>query len=147
MIHNFCAAPYALLVKIASTTLTGNNASIIGDALRSVVDWVDTCLVIDTGVSDESLAVAEGVAGAKFVLRRFDWIRDFSAARNFALDAAHAVGADWAITVDTDERIQPNGEDLRAGHRTPCGPDSPRLGRRYSSTLARAALWPGAPGP
>jgi tetratricopeptide (TPR) repeat protein len=70
--------------------------------------------VIDTGVTDDTLAVARRVAGAKYVERRFEWTRDFSAARNFALDAAHELGADWAVTLDTDERIQPNGEDLRA---------------------------------
>ena len=101
-------------MKIASTTLTGNNAEIIGDALRSALAWADHCLVIDTGVTDESLAIAKEIAGPKFVSRRFAWTRDFSAARNFALDAAHELGADWAVTLDTDERILANGEDLRA---------------------------------
>jgi tetratricopeptide (TPR) repeat protein len=100
-------------VKVVSTTLTGSNADIIGDALRSVADWVDVCLIIDTGVGDDTLQVAQSVAGAKCVVRRFQWIQDFAAARNFALDAAHELGGDWAITLDTDERIQPNGEDLR----------------------------------
>src|SRR5262245_22458482 len=104
---------YAQPVKIVSTTLTGNNADIIGDALRSVVAWVDQCLVIDTGVSDESLQIARSVAGDKYVERRFRWVQDFSAARNYALDTARAIGADWAITLDTDERIDLNGEDLR----------------------------------
>jgi len=106
-------AGYPVGVKIVSTTLTGNNADIIADALRSVVEWVDVCLVIDTGVGDETLQVAESVAGSKYVLRRFQWTQDFAAARNFALDTAHELSGDWAITVDTDERIQLNGEDLR----------------------------------
>lgn len=101
-------------MRLASTTLTGNNANIVGDALRSVVDWVDVCLVIDTGVTDETLRVAADVAGAKLVVRCFEWIQDFAAARNYALSAAHELGASWSITVDTDERIQLNGEDLRA---------------------------------
>ncbi|HEV8551161.1 MAG TPA: glycosyltransferase [Polyangiaceae bacterium] len=101
-------------MRIASTTLTANSASIIADALRSVVDWVDHCIVIDTGATDETLAVAREVAGEKLVERRFEWTNDFSAARNFALDAAHELGADWAVTLDTDERIERRGEDLRA---------------------------------
>lgn len=100
-------------MKIVSTTLTGNNAEIIGDALRSVVSWVDCCMVIDTGVTDASLRVAREVAGDKYVERKFAWIEDFAAARNFALDAAQELGASWAITVDTDERIIAGGEDLR----------------------------------
>ena len=105
---------YASAVKIVSTTLTGNNADIIGDALQSVVGWVDQCLVIDTGVTDDSLKIARGVAGEKYVERKFQWIHDFSAARNYALDTARALGANWALTLDTDERIDLNGEDLRS---------------------------------
>jgi glycosyltransferase involved in cell wall biosynthesis len=101
-------------MRLISTTLTGNGASLIGDALKSVVGWVDVCLVIDTGVTDDTLAVARAVAGDKYAERRFTWIDDFSAARNFALDAAHELGGDWALTLDTDERVEPNGEDLRA---------------------------------
>ena len=101
-------------MKIVSTTLVGNNVDIVADALRSVVDWVDLCLVIDTGSTDGTLEVARSIAGAKYVERVFPWINDFAAARNFALAAAAELGANWAITVDTDERIIPKGEDLRA---------------------------------
>ncbi len=90
---------------LVSTTLTGSNADIIGDALASVVAQVDRCLVIDTGVRDDTLAVARSVAGDKLVVRELAWPNDFAAARNFALDAANELGATWAITVDTDERL------------------------------------------
>lgn len=100
-------------MKLVSTTLTGENEDIIGDALISVVDWVDLCLVIDTGATDRSLEIARKVAGKKLVVQKFSWVNDFAKARNFALRAAETLGADWAIAVDTDERIHPNGEDLR----------------------------------
>jgi tetratricopeptide (TPR) repeat protein len=90
---------------IVSTTLTGSNASIIGDALASVLPHVERCLVIDTGAKDDTLDVARRVAGDKLVLREFRWCDDFAAARNFALEAAATVGATWAVTVDTDERL------------------------------------------
>jgi tetratricopeptide (TPR) repeat protein len=101
-------------VKIASTTLTGNNSAIIAEALASAVEWVDICLVIDTGVTDDTLEVARRVAGDKYRCRRFPWIDDFAAARNFALEAAAAEGADWAVTLDTDERMELGNVDLRA---------------------------------
>jgi tetratricopeptide (TPR) repeat protein len=90
---------------IVSTTLTASNAGIIGDALASVVARVDRCLVIDTGARDETLEVARRVAGDKLVVREFQWRDDFAAARNFALAAAHAAGGQWAVTLDTDERL------------------------------------------
>jgi glycosyltransferase involved in cell wall biosynthesis len=90
---------------IISTTLTGNTAGIIGDALRSVIDQVDKCLVIDTGITDNTLEVAELICGDKLVVRDFRWRDDFSAARNFALRAAEEMKASWCMTLDTDERM------------------------------------------
>jgi len=90
---------------IVATTLTASNADMIGDALASVVAQVDRCLVIDTGARDATLEVARQVAGDKLLVREFPWKNDFAAARNFALEAAQAAGAHWAVTVDTDERL------------------------------------------
>jgi tetratricopeptide (TPR) repeat protein len=93
---------------------------VIGDALASVVEVVDACLVVDTraGAPDEAadptIEAARAAAGDKLVVRRFAWCDDFAAARNFALDAATELGADWSLTVDTDERIDWRGEDVRA---------------------------------
>jgi tetratricopeptide (TPR) repeat protein len=101
-------------MKIVSTTLAGNNEHIIADALKSVVDWVDQCIVIDTGVTDLTLDVARQVAGDKLRVVKYIWQNDFSAARNFAISSAEASGADWAVTVDTDERLICNGPDVRA---------------------------------
>jgi len=99
---------------IVSTTLTASNAGIIGDALASVVTQVDRCIVIDTGARDDTLEVARAVAGEKLLVRQFPWQNDFAAARNFALGAAESAGAQWAVTVDTDERLLFDpGFDLR----------------------------------
>jgi tetratricopeptide (TPR) repeat protein len=101
-------------MKLVSVTLTGNNEETIGDAVASVVDWVDAVLVVDTGVTDRSLVVAHEVAKEKYVERAFPWVDDFSAARNFTLAAAREAGGDWAVIVDTDEMIDLRGEDIRA---------------------------------
>ncbi len=100
--------------RIVSVTLTGSNRESIGGALASVVDWVDLCLVIDTGAEDDNLEVARWDAGDKFVRREFSWIDDFAAARNSGLAAAAAVGGDWAVMLDTDERLDLDGPTLRA---------------------------------
>lgn len=90
---------------LVSVTLTGNAGEMIGEAIASVVDWVDACLVIDTGVTDDTLSIARAVAGAKYREMAWAWENDFAAARNTALDAAASLGAQWAVMVDTDERI------------------------------------------
>lgn len=97
---------------IVATTLAGNAEADIGDALRSVIDWVDWCLLIDTGITDGTLRIAQEIAGSRLVVRAFPWSNDFGAARNFALAAAHELGADWALTLDTDERLDLQGLDV-----------------------------------
>jgi hypothetical protein len=99
---------------IVSMTMTGSNRDIIADALCSVVDWVDWCLLVDTGIDDDTIEVARSVVGDKLIVRHFPWCNDFSAARNFSLAAAAEIGADWAVTIDSDERIYTHGVDVRA---------------------------------
>jgi glycosyltransferase involved in cell wall biosynthesis len=101
-------------MKIVSTTLSSNNANIIREALESIRDHVDECIIIDTGITDNSLEIAREVVGDKLIVVKYKWVEDFADARNFALDAAFQRGADWAITVDTDERIILDKFDLRA---------------------------------
>jgi tetratricopeptide (TPR) repeat protein len=102
---------------IVSTTISGNSREIIGDALRSVVEWVDWCLVINTGITDDTLDIAREIVGDKLIVRQLTWRDDFSEARNFALDAAAEIGATWAVTLDTDERLDVRGVDVRAALR------------------------------
>jgi hypothetical protein len=95
-------------VKIVSVTMTGNNAETIGDALKSVVDEVDLCFVLDTRelVTDGTLDVAGLICGEKLRVARKPWRDDFGHMRTAALDLAfQATKAEWAIWVDTDERI------------------------------------------
>jgi hypothetical protein len=100
--------------SIASMTITGSNREIIGAALRSVVDWVDVCVLIDTGIDDDTIAIARAIAGDKLIVRQFAWCDDFSAVRNFALSVAADTGASWAVFVDSDERMRLNGVDIHA---------------------------------
>lgn len=93
--------------QLVSLTLAGNNADIIGDALRSVVDQVDLCVVVDTRTLaiDGTLDVAQLVCGEKLRVFRKPWRDDFGYMRSAALDCAAQLQADWALWVDTDERI------------------------------------------
>ncbi len=107
-------APSAPEIRLVATTLSGNSEELVADALRSVVDWVDVCLLIDTGITDTTRERAREVAGDKLVVRTLAWTNDFAAARNFALDAAAECGGDWAVTLDTDERLDVGAIDVRA---------------------------------
>ncbi len=98
-------------MKIASTTLVGpGTLDLLEGALSSVARAVDVCIVIPTAMEVDDREIVHsarraGVHGARLHVRRWGWCDDFAAARNEALRIATQEGADWALTLDTDERI------------------------------------------
>ena len=74
-----------------------NEAATLPRCLQSVQGWVDEMVVLDTGSTDDTIAVAQGF-GAK--VPTFTWCNDFAAARNEALKF---VQGDWVLVLDADE--------------------------------------------
>jgi glycosyltransferase involved in cell wall biosynthesis len=71
------------------------------DCLESLAPAVDEIVVVDTGSTDRSVAIAEG-AGARVF--RHSWDGSFSRARNTGLDRARGR---WILYIDADERLRP----------------------------------------
>ncbi len=104
-------------MKIVSTTIVGATPQLLEDALASVVDWVDLCLLITTDLSraeDCRNAALRVVPKPKLVAVHFEWPGSAADARNETLYRAHLVGADWALTLDADERMHASGDAVRA---------------------------------
>lgn len=94
--------------KLSLAMIVKNEARCLGRCLRSLQGTADESIVVDTGSTDRSVAIA-GELGAKTF--HFDWCDDFSAARNFAL--AQATG-DWILVLDADETVsQPLAEEVK----------------------------------
>ncbi|MGB0646578.1 MAG: glycosyltransferase [Bradymonadia bacterium] len=86
-----------------------NEEEFISGAIQSVIDIADEVIVVDTGSSDKTVELATQ-AGA--TVHFFDWVGDFSAARNASL--SHAT-TDWILVLDADERLTPaSAVSLRA---------------------------------
>jgi glycosyltransferase involved in cell wall biosynthesis len=80
-----------------------DEARCIARCLDSARLVTDRMLVLDTGSKDATPDIARA-CGAE--VHFFDWIDDFSAARNRALELA---GADWNLILDADEWLQADG--------------------------------------
>jgi glycosyltransferase involved in cell wall biosynthesis len=76
-------------------------ALVLGDAAA----LCDELVVVDTGSKDATKAVATDL-GAKVI--DFEWIDDFSAARNVSFD--HCTGT-WILWLDADDRIPPRAQE------------------------------------
>ncbi len=85
------------MVTISLCMIVKDEERILGRCLDSVADIVDEIIVVDTGSSDKTKAIAAGY-GAK--LYDFVWADDFSAARNFAFSKA---SCEYIYSADADE--------------------------------------------
>lgn len=105
-------------MTIAAVLIMRNEARCIGRCLTSLAPHVDRLFCLDTGSTDDTIAIAKahGATVAQMV-----WPDDFSKARNQALALADA---DWNLIVDADEWIAQGGEHIRAFCK-----GKPRLGR------------------
>lgn len=93
------------MIVLASVTVSSNRADIIGDALRSVESRVHLAVILDLGITDRTLNVAQEIMGSRLRVAKYDGPMVMADMRNAGNDVAHSFGATWACTVDTDERL------------------------------------------
>ena len=86
---------------LSLSMIVRDEAAQIEDCLRSVQGFVDEMVVVDTGSTDNTVALAQAM-GAR--VEQIDWPGDFAPARNQALQW---VSGDWVLVLDADERLRP----------------------------------------
>jgi len=104
------------MTTLSLAMIVKNEEANLPRCLASVQGLVDEIVVVDTGSTDRTVAIAESF-GAK--LSSFTWIDDFSAARNESL---RRCTGDWILVLDADEAIDPrdHARIRSALDQTPC---------------------------
>lgn len=85
--------------EVTVVILTKNEEANIKDVIVNAQQVTDKVLVVDSGSTDGTVALAEA-CGARVLYRA--WDNDFAAQRNFALEH---VDTDWVLYLDADERM------------------------------------------
>lgn len=85
------------MITISLCMIVKNEERILRRCLDSVADLVDEIIIVDTGSRDETKKIAAGYT--EFVYD-FEWVDDFSAARNFAFSKATQ---EYIYSADADE--------------------------------------------
>ncbi len=94
-----CMSPGARPLLVASM-IVRDEADNLARCLESVSPFVDRIEIVDTGSIDDTIEIAR-CHGAN--VTSFDWLDDFSAARNAALDRAR--DAEFVLVIDADEWV------------------------------------------
>jgi glycosyltransferase involved in cell wall biosynthesis len=88
---------------ISATIITHNEATHITRTIRSL-DCADEILVVDSGSTDDTVQIAEGL-GARVIVHPWE---GFAAQKNFAVrEARH----DWVLSLDADEELDEEARD------------------------------------
>ena len=89
---------------LSGCMIVKNESANIADALACFGPFADEIIVVDTGSRDNTKEIA-----ARFTSKIYDfeWVDDFSAARNFALSKAVK---SYQLWVDADDRISPENQ-------------------------------------
>lgn len=88
-------------VRISAVTIVKDEEEDIPAWIRCMQDLAEEIVVVDTGSTDRTVEIVQA-AGIKVMY--FDWIDDFAAAKNFALEQVHG---NWVLFLDADEYIPP----------------------------------------
>lgn len=104
-------------MKLSAVLIVKNEEANLTRCLQSLA-WVDEIIVVDTGSTDETAAIALAM-GAKIF--HIDW-RGFGPARRYALEQA---AGPWILSIDADEEIS---SDLRLEIQNVLSAESPYVG-------------------
>lgn len=96
------------MITISLCMIVKNEEKVLDRCLSTVADLVDEIIIVDTGSTDTTKAKATRYTDKIY---DFQWIDDFSAARNFAFSKATM---DYVYTADADEVLdEENRERFR----------------------------------
>ncbi len=86
-------------MSLSVCMIVKNEEAVIADCLNSVHSIADEIILVDTGSADKTKEIAHTFNAKIF---SFEWVNDFSAARNEALKRATA---EWILHIDADETL------------------------------------------
>jgi tetratricopeptide (TPR) repeat protein len=89
-------------MKLSLCMIVKNEAKNLPQCLNSAKSIVDEMIVLDTGSTDDTVAIAQSLGA---IVHQFTWTQNFATARNESLK--HATG-DWILVLDADEVLAPD---------------------------------------
>ena len=96
------------VIELSLCMIVKNESKVLARCLDSIADLMDEIIIVDTGSTDNTKEIARKYTDKIY---DFEWMYDFSAARNFAFSKATK---EYIYTADADEVIdEKNREKFR----------------------------------
>ena len=86
-------------VRLSQCMIVKNEERNIERVLSCAKDYAFEQIVVDTGSTDRTVELAKNMGAKVF---HYEWINDFAAARNYAIEQA---SGNWLLILDADEYI------------------------------------------
>lgn len=93
------------MITISACLIVKNEEEVLERCLQSLQGIYDELIIVDTGSTDRTKEIARTYTDKVY---DFEWVNDFSAARNFLFSKANM---DYIYVADADEVIEPGERD------------------------------------
>ncbi|MBQ2802621.1 MAG: glycosyltransferase family 2 protein, partial [Lachnospiraceae bacterium] len=93
------------MITISLCMIVKNEERVLARCLESLEGLMDEIIIVDTGSTDNTKEIATRYTDKVY---DFEWIDDFSAARNYAFSKA---GMEYIYSTDADEVLSPENRE------------------------------------
>ena len=94
-----------IMIEISLCMIVRNEENVLGRCLQCAQSFADEIIVVDTGSTDGTKAIAENFTKKVF---DFPWTDDFAAARNYSFSKATR---DYIMWLDADDVVRPEDQE------------------------------------
>ncbi len=89
-------------MTISAVYIVRNSEQTIKQSINCALKFCDEIIVVDTGSTDNTINEIQWINDSRIKLENFEWVDDFSKARNYAMSFATC---DYILILDSDEMI------------------------------------------
>lgn len=123
------------MVEISLCMIVKNEEKVLARCLDSIVDLMDEIIIVDTGSVDGTKEIAKRYTDQVY---DFEWVHDFSAARNFAFSKATR---EYIYTADADEVLDEENHRRFAALKEVLLPEVEIVQMKYGNQLSHGTAY------
>lgn len=123
------------MVEISLCMIVKDEEKVLARCLDSIVDLMDEIIIVDTGSTDQTKKIAKQYTDQIY---DFEWVQDFSAARNFAFSKATK---EYIYTADADEVLDEENHKRFAELKQVLLPEIEMVQMKYGNQLSHGTAY------